>query len=366
MLAVLSGGGTAGHINPAIATAEVLRERGVEVRFAGRPVGRESEWVKLAGIPFKSFEAEGFRRSHPETIPHALLVDSKSTGLAKKWFQEIKPDVVVGFGGYVTIPVGRAAEKMGIPFVLHEQNSVMGMTNKYLAKKAASICLTYERAASSLKDTSKVVVTGCPVRASVFTATREEGRELLGIPSDARMLLVTGGSLGALHINNALCDMKDRLLGYDDLHVVHVTGSRDFEMVGEKLSLTDEERKRWHLIEYTNQMPACMAAADAIVSRAGASSLAEISARAIPAVLVPFPAAAENHQVYNAESLVESGCARMVLDADLDTPQFADAVCELVEDADLRASMVRAAKAQKTADAASALADIIMEAARAR
>ena len=113
MLAVLSGGGTAGHINPAIATAEVLRERGVEVQFAGRPVGRESEWVKLAGIPFKSFEAEGFRRSHPETIPHALLVDAKSTNAAKKWFAVIKPDVVVGFGGYVTIPVGRAAEKMG-------------------------------------------------------------------------------------------------------------------------------------------------------------------------------------------------------------------------------------------------------------
>ena len=363
MLAVLSGGGTAGHINPAIATAEVLRERGVEVQFAGRPVGRESEWVKLAGIPFKPFEAEGFRRSHPETIPHALLVDSKSTGLAKKWFAEIKPDVVVGFGGYVTVPVGRAAQKMGIPFVLHEQNSVMGMTNKYLAKKAASVCLTYERAASGVKDTSKVVLTGCPVRASVFSATREEGREMLGIPDDALMLLVTGGSLGALHLNNALCEMKERLLGYEDLHIVHVTGSRDYEMVGEKLGLTPEQQQRWHLIEYTNQMPACMAAADAIVSRAGASSLAEISARAIPAVLVPFPAAAENHQVYNAQSLVDAGCARMVLDADLDAPVFADTVCELIEDADLRASMATAARAQKTANAAATLADVIMAAA---
>ena len=364
MLAVLSGGGTAGHINPAIATAEVLRERGVEVQFAGRPVGRESEWVKLAGIPFKPFEAEGFRRSHPETIPHALLVDAKSTGAAKKWFAEIKPDVVVGFGGYVTIPVGRAAEKMDIPFVLHEQNSVMGMTNKYLAKKATSVCLTYERAASAVSDASKVVVTGCPVRASVFSATREEGRELLGVPDDARMLLVTGGSLGALHLNNALCSMKERLLGYDDLHIVHVTGSRDYEMVGEKLALTPDEQKRWHLIEYTNQMPACMAATDAIISRAGASSLAEISARAIPAVLVPFPAAAENHQVYNAQSYVDAGCARMVLDADLDAPVFADTVCELIEDADLRASMASAARAQKTQDAATTLADIIMQAAK--
>ena len=125
-----------------------------------------------------------------------------------------------------------------------------------------------------------------------------------------------------------------------------------------------DELERWHLIEYTNQMPACMAAADAIVSRAGASSLAEISARAIPAVLVPFPAAAENHQVYNAQSYVNAGCARMVLDADLDAPVFADTVCELIEDADLRASMTSAARAQKTQDAATTLADIIMQAAK--
>ena len=363
MLAVLSGGGTAGHINPAIATAEVLRDRGVDVRFAGRPVGRESEWVKAAGIPFEPFEAEGFRRSHPETIPHALLVDSKSTSAAVKWFKEIKPDVVVCFGGYVVIPVGRAAKKLGIPLVIHEQNSVMGMTNKYLAKKADAVCLTYERAGSAVGDKSKIVQTGCPVRSSVYTTTREEGRALLGIPEDARMLLVTGGSLGALHLNTALCDMKDTLLGYDDLIVMHVTGTRDFEMIKERLALTPEQEQRWRIIEYTNEMPACMAAADMIVSRAGASSLAEISARALPAILVPFPFAAENHQVYNAQSYVDAGCARMILDQDVDTPAFAQAVRELVEDADMRARMKAAAQAQKTGDAARTLADIAMEAA---
>ena len=364
MLVVLSGGGTAGHINPAIATAEVLMGRGVDVRFAGRPVGRESEWVKAAGIPFKAFDAEGFHRGHVSTLIKGIAIDSKSTGLAKQWFKEIKPDVVVGFGGYVSIPVGRAATKMGSPLVVHEQNSVMGWTNKYLASKADAVCLTYELANSPLKDESKVHLIGCPVRAAVYSKTREEGRALLGIPEDERMLLVTGGSLGALHLNKALCAMKERLLSYGDLHVVHVTGSRDYEMVKEMLALTPEEERRWHIVEYTNEMPACMAAADAIVSRAGASSLAEISARALPAILVPFPAATANHQETNARAYADAGCDRMMLDADVDSPEFADLVCELVEDADLRAKMTAAARARKTANAAEALADIVMETAR--
>lgn len=364
MLAVLSGGGTAGHINPAIATAEVLRERGVDVRFAGRPVGNESEWVREAGIPFKPFEAEGFHRGHPTTLIKGLAIDAKSTKLAKKWFQEIHPDVVVGFGGYVSIPVGRAAAQMGIPLVVHEQNSVMGWANRYLSAKAKAVCLTYDHAASAVKDSSKVVLTGCPVRKSVFSTTREEGRETLGVPEDARLLLVTGGSLGARHLNQALCAMKDELLSRDDLQVIHVTGPKELDTVTEALALTPEEQKRWRLYGFTNQMPACMAAADAIVSRAGASSLAEISARGIPAVLVPFPFATEDHQTTNARAYVEAGCAHMIADDQVETPEFERLVTELVDDADLRASMHEAAMAQDTANASSALADVVMKAAK--
>lgn len=365
MLAVLSGGGTAGHINPAIATAEALRARGVDVQFAGRPVGNEREWVTQAGIPFTPFEAEGFHRGHPTTLVKGLAIDSKSTKKAKQWFADIKPDVVVGFGGYVAIPVGRAAVQMHIPLVVHEQNSVMGWTNRYLSGKADKVCLTYEHAKSSVKDASKVVLTGCPVRASVFSTTREEGREQLGIPADARLLLVTGGSNGARHLNQAVSVMKDELLSRPDLHVIHVTGPKELDSVAEALSLSDAEKQRWHLFGYTNQMPACMAAADAIVSRAGASSLAEISARAIPAVLVPFPFAAADHQTTNAQAYVEAGCAHMIADDQVETPEFARLVTELVDDADVRSAMTAAAKAQNTANAADAIADIVMEAAKA-
>lgn len=363
MLAVLSGGGTAGHINPALALAEVLADRGVEVRYAGTPQGVEARLVKEAGIPFTPFEASGFNRNHPTTIFKGVHLIEKSSIAARKWFDEIHPDVVVAFGGYVCIPVGRAAVKKQVPLVVHEQNSVMGMANKYLAKHADAVCLTYDHAASAVEDKSKIVLTGNPVRKAVFRSTREEGRTMLGIPDDALMLLVTGGSLGARHLNQAMCALKDELLSYENLYIVHVTGPKELESVEEALSLSPEEAKRWMLFGYQNQMGACMAAADAIVSRAGATSLAEISARAIPAVLVPFPYATEDHQTTNARAYVEAGCAYMIADSEVESPEFARLVKTLVEDADVRASMSQAARAQKTADAAAALADAVMAAA---
>lgn len=366
MLVVLSGGGTAGHINPALALADVLQERGCDVRFAGTPTGVEAKLVAEAGIPFTPFEAKGFNRSHPTSIVKATALIEKSTIAAKKWFRDLKPDVVVGFGGYVCIPVGRAAEKLGVPVVVHEQNSVMGLANKYLAKKAAAVCLTYDHAAAALDEAvrSRVTVTGNPVRASVLAATRAEGRKLLGVPESARLLLVTGGSLGARHLNQAVCALKDDLLGRADVHVVQVCGPKEVDAVTEQLALTPDEAERWHLFGYLDQMGQAMAAADAIVSRAGATSLAEISARALPALLVPFPHATEDHQTTNARAYVDAGCAYMLADAEVEGPEFARLVGLLVDDADVRERMAAAARAQKTADAAAKLADVVMGAAR--
>lgn len=366
MLAVLSGGGTAGHINPALALAEVLQDRGCEVRFAGTPGGVEARLVPAAGIPFTPFEASGFNRNHSLTLPKALLTIQKSTKAASRWFDEVQPDVVVGFGGYVCIPVARAAEQRGIPVVVHEQNSVMGMANKYLARKAAAVCLTYEHAKGSLSDTSRVHITGNPVRAGVFSATREQGRETFGIPADARLVLVTGGSLGARHLNQAVVALKDELLAYEDVYVIQVSGPKEFDAVSQALALTPDQQKRWQVFGYLDRMGEAMAAADVIVSRAGATSLAEISARALPALLVPFPYATEDHQTTNARACVEAGAAFMVADAEVEGPEFKRLLHQLIEDADLRARMAEAARAQKTRDASTLLADVVMEAARAR
>lgn len=364
MRAVLSGGGTAGHVNPALALAEELRSRGWEVEYAGTPTGIESRLAPEAGLSYRAFEAKGFNRSHPLTLPKALVTLQKSTGAAKKWFAENPPDVVVGFGGYVCIPVGRAAEQLGIPVVVHEQNSVMGMANKYLAKRAATACLTYEYAAKDVAEGTSVVVTGNPVRRGVFDATREEGRAELGISDDALVLVVTGGSLGARHINEAMIALKERLLAMDNLVVIHITGPKELDAVTNAMGLTEGEQERYRLLGYTNQMGLIMAAADAIVSRAGATSLAEISARALPALLVPYPYATEDHQTVNAQQWVESGTAFMVADDRIESDEFATKLFRMLEDASLRDSMRGAALAQETSNAASALADVVEAAAK--
>lgn len=365
MLVVLSGGGTAGHINPALALAETLQERGCQVKFAGTPNGVEARLVPQAGIEFVPFEAAGFNRRHPLSLVRALRLLTKSGRKARAWLDRIKPDVVVGFGGYVSIPVGRAAENAGIPLVIHEQNSVMGLTNKMLAKSARKVCVTYACAAQGLVDPEKVEVTGNPVRKNILSSTRAEGRAMLGIPEDALMLLAFGGSLGARHINQALCTLKAQLLAYPNLFIVHVTGPKEYDEVVKELDLSPDERKRWILMGYQDRMGETMAAADMIISRAGATSLAEISARAIPAILIPFPYATADHQTTNARAYVDAGCASMMADDALDTPEFRAMVAKMIEDDALRDSMHRNALAQGTAHAAQRLADVVLKAARA-
>ena len=366
MKVVLSGGGTAGHINPALALATVLEQRGHEVYFAGTPTGVEARLVAQAGVPFQPFQAAGFDRQAPWTLVTSVLKIMRSAAKAKAWMRQLKPDVVVGFGGYVSIPVGLAAQQLGIPVVVHEQNSVMGMANKFLGKKAAAVALTYDVAAKDVADASKVTVTGNPVRAGILTATREEGRDMLGIPHDALMLLVFGGSLGARHINQAVASLKERLLAVPNLYLVHITGPKEFDTVNQELALTDEQAKRWITMPYQDRMAETLAAADCCVSRAGATSLAEISALGLPALLVPFPYATEDHQTTNARAYVGRGAAYMMADDQLDTPEFAEQLLALATDASVRQAMKAAAQSFETQDAAGKLADVVCSAAQCK
>lgn len=358
---VLSGGGTAGHINPALALAEVLQQRGHHVVFAGTPDGVEARLASQAGVDFMPFDASGFNRGHPLSILKGIRKISKSTKAAKAWFEEVKPDVVVGFGGYVSIPVSRAAEELGIPVVIHEQNSVMGLANKYLSLRADAVCLTYKSAGENTTGTQlRVHLTGNPVRQRVMQATREEGRAMLGVPQDAQMLLVFGGSLGARHINQVVAELKDELLSRDNLYMVHIAGPKELAAVEDALSLTETEKERYKLMDYQDNMAETLAAADMILSRAGATSLAEISARAIPALLIPFPYAAEDHQTKNAQEYVDAGAAFLLPDNQLDSPAFAEKLFTLIDDKQARDAMHEAALGFNTGDAAENLADVVL------
>lgn len=356
---VLTGGGTAGHIYPALALAERLKADGCEVWFAGTPNGIESRIVPDAGIQFSAFESSGFNRRHPMTLPKGVSLIMKSTRKAKKWFGEIKPDAVVAFGGYVSIPVARAAEQTGVPVVVHEQNSVMGMANKYISKKAKAVCLTYEEAAKYVPEGVRWTVTGNPVRGAVTKTTRQEGRAYLGIPEDATLLVVFGGSKGARHINEAVAAMKDDLLAIGGLHVMHITGEAELEATSSLLGLSDADKQRYHVMGYQDHMAETLAAADAVVSRAGATSLAEISARAIPAILVPYPYATNDHQRINARAYADAGAAILIDDSDLESEGFRKAVLGIASDAGERARMHEAMLSLQPEDAAAKLAEVV-------
>lgn len=362
---VVSGGGTAGHINPALALAEQLLQSGHTVFYAGTPNGVEARLVPEAGVDFTAFEAAGFNRNHPATIFRALRLLSASTGKAKKWFSQIQPDCVVCFGGYVCIPVGRAAKAQGIPLVVHEQNSVMGLANTYLAKRAARVALTYEAAGKGIADKGKIVVTGNPVRTSVLQADKSEGRAYCNVPQDACLLVVTGGSLGARHINQAVSALSTQLMERSNLYVRHIAGPKEYDAVVQALQLPEDVAQRYEVVGYEDNMGSVLAAADAIVSRAGATSLAEISALRIPALLVPYPYATADHQSANAREYVQRGAAMLVADDAVETDEFAYKLFQLVDDASVRTSMREAAATFQTENAAASLAHVVLSAAGA-
>lgn len=366
----LAAGGTAGHINPALALANELRARGHEVRFYGTKKGMEATLVPQDGFAFEGLDVSGFDRSRPWTGVTALLkMNRAKKALLEEFARQGKPAAAVGFGAYVCFPLAAAAAKAGVPLVLHEQNSVPGMANKALAKDAALLALTYPvseaKFAGKLGSDTRVQVLGNPVRASVLAPSREQGREALGIPADAKVLLIFGGSLGAAHLNKAACALRDELLARPDLYVVHAAGKKDYEQTREALALTDEQARRWRLSPYIDDMGSCLAAADLVLSRAGASSIAEIAALGVPSVLVPYPFATADHQTTNARYLTDAGAAVLFTDDEVAGDAFGEKLLELVRSTGEREAM-RAAAAGLAQDlAASKLADELEAVARA-
>ena len=342
MYFVISAGGTAGHINPALAVADELRKGGHEILFVGTPNHIESKLACEENFPFMGLKLCGFDKSKPWTIFSAVKKILSASKKMKKLFIDKRPDAVLGFGAYVSIPVGRAAKSLGIPLIIHEQNSVPGMANKYLSKYASLLALTYKESQKYFNCNAKTIVTGNPVRSSFESNSRENARMLLNIPSDSLVLLVFGGSLGAHHINSTICSMKDELLKIDNLYIIHSTGERDFDFVKNTLNLNDEQKIHWKVFDYIKNMGDVLAASDLVISRAGASSLAEIMTIGVASILVPYPYARSDHQTLNAKSCVEAGAAELIADKDVDSPEFSALVMELLLNKSKRDNMAKA------------------------
>ncbi len=358
----IAAGGTAGHINPALALAEEMTKRGHHVTFYGQPQKLEGTLVPQAGFDFTPISVTGFDRARPWTLVTALWkMRAAKSALARKFAADGVPSVAVGFGAYVEMPLLEWCRKSDVPYVIHEQNSVPGLANKTSARGAMSVCVSFPSALAAFEGhigpKTSLVVTGNPVRQSVVKASREQGRLAFGVDEDETMVLVFGGSLGARHLNEAVLRMGSDLLSRPKIKVIHSTGKELFDEVNQGLSVSEDQRSRWKVMPYIDNMGEALAAADLVVSRAGASSIAEIAALAVPSVLVPYPLATADHQTTNARYLVDAGAARLVPDDQLDGDALADVVFALVDDADQRQSMRQAARSLAQDQAASVLAD---------
>lgn len=358
-------GGTGGHINPALAVAGYIRENypEAEILFVGTADRMEAQLVPAAGYNFKTIEIQGFSREMNfdglKHNIHTVELLLKSERQAKKIITEFKPDVVIGFGGYVSGPVLSVAARMGIHTAVHEQNAFPGVTNKNLAKKVDVVMLTAPEAEKLLKPKNPCVVTGLPIRGEIINADKEFARAEMKL--DTRPLILSmGGSLGARAINEAVKHLILSRYEKKDCYYLHATGKAGVSVIddiGREIDL--DTNPQIMLREYINDMDRCLAAADLVVCRAGASSLSEIQALGKPSILVPYPYAAENHQYYNAKTMSDRDAAVLIEEKDFTGERLLAEVEKLLSDPKRLKEMGENARAMAILDASQRITECI-------
>lgn len=342
MRVLLTGGGTAGHINPALAIASSIRAAypDAEILFVGAEGKMETKLVPKAGYPIKTMRVQGFYRKptlknlvrNVGTVWYMLTAGQVSASILK----EFRPDIAIGTGGYVCGPILRKALKMGIPVLVHESNAFPGITVKALAKEGATILLCNEDARRHLPAGSHAIVTGNPLRVDFRNINTKEAkqkaRQELGL-DDRPVILSFGGSLGAKYINEAMVGVLQNSLKDGSLQHIHGVGSAGYAETCAALKQAGVplQGNGISVREYIDDMPRCMAAADLIISRCGAMTLSEIPAAGKPSVLIPSPYVAENHQYHNAMTLVERGAALCIEEKDLSADSLWDAICQVTK-----------------------------------
>ncbi|HWQ62255.1 MAG TPA: undecaprenyldiphospho-muramoylpentapeptide beta-N-acetylglucosaminyltransferase [Negativicutes bacterium] len=371
MKVIISGGGTGGHIYPALTIARAINDiQPADILFVGTRQGLEADIVPKEGFPFATVDAGGIERRL--TWGNLRAIARTFAGLFEAYgvIRRFRPDIVIGTGGYVCGPVLLTASLLGIPALIQEQNVIPGVTNRILARFVAKIAAGYPEAANNFgANKDKVIVTGNPVRREVLTATRAEGLESLGLSPDRLTLLVAGGSRGARSINTAMADVHARFAGRADIQILHATGSGEYNnIVGllQERGIDPAKTGNISIVPYLYNMPQALAAADLAVFRAGAVGLAELTVRGIPAVLVPYPYAAENHQEFNARVLENRGAAVVIRDAELSGALLADTLEALLGDAARLRAMADASRQLGRPEAAAVIARLAIDIAARR
>ena len=357
MKVIIAGGGTGGHLFPGLAIAEEFKRRdsGSEIVFVGTEHGIESKIIPREGFPIRFLRSEGI-------VGKSLL--RKARGIAElclsvfdagRILKSIGPDIVIGVGGYASGAIVMLADLKSIPTMIHEQNSVPGLTNKILGRFVKRICVTYHESLTSFP-MHKTFLTGNPIRARILKGEREAACRLFSLDKDLFTVFIFGGSSGAQSINRTMVDALNHLSDLrENIQFLHQTGDRDFE------GIRDAYRKagvKGTVTPFIYQMPEAYAAADVVVSRAGATTLAELTALGKPAILIPYPYAAGRHQEFNAMKLRDIGAAMVMLENNLSGERLAAAVRDIFGNETLRNEMKSASKGLGRADACSKIVDI--------
>ncbi len=356
MRVLMTGGGTGGHVYPALAIAEMIKTNcpDSEIAFVGTERGIENRLVPAEGYQLYHIQIQGIRRSLSLSNLKTAYLVMVSPSRAKKIIRSFKPDLVIGTGGYVCWPLLRAASELGIPCMVHESNALPGVAVRQLQKRVDVILTNFEETANLLKEKEKIVNVGNPLRRDCGVIDRAEARRRLGIPEDIRFVILSfGGSLGAQRINEAAIGvMKNYSDQREDVMHFHAGGARGFEhaqsmFVGYGL----EQNKRLVLKDYIYDMPTHMAAADLVICRAGAMTLTELAMMKKPAILIPSPNVTDNHQYKNAKVIADRGGAELIEEKDLTTQSICDAVARIAEDSAYRAQISEAVAAFAREDA---------------
>ena len=373
MNVIFTCGGTGGHINPAIAVANILKERDPDTRilFVGAKGGMEEELVPKAGYELRGLPASSFsRKLTPKGIAHnvgGVFKILSALNQSRKIIREFKPDVIVGTGGYASFPALFVGGKMGIPTCVHESNAVPGLATRLVAGQVDEILVCFEESGKAYSQQEKVEVVGMPVRREFIYTRREDARKELGL--DERPLVVSAfGSLGAREMNKAMADFLKREAdnGTPWQHI-HATGSFGWKWMPDLMKekgVALENCPGLDMREYIYNMPTVMAAADVIISRAGASSCNEIAAAGIPCILIPSPNVTDNHQEKNARVLERLGGCVVVLESECTGDRLYEEVEKLLADPDRRKSMRQALLHAAVPDSAERICDRIINLAR--
>lgn len=345
MRLLLTGGGTAGHINPALAIAETVRKNDPDavIEFVGIEKGKEADLIPREGYKLHFVQSMGIRRSLSFANIKALWLAWRSPKLkeTQKILDDFKPDLVIGTGGYASWPIMKAAADRGIPTAVHESNALAGMTVRRLEKHVDRIWINFEATAEQLKAKKKILRVGNPLRGGFGAISGQDAKRALGIADDRKLLLSFGGSMGAEEVNRAVIRlMKDYTAKHPEVLHIHAAGKRDYE---ESMKLFREANLTAHsncmLVDYIYDMPLRMAAADVVISRAGAMTLSELALMKKACILIPSPYVADNHQYLNAKTLADAGAATLIEEKTLNTDALTEAARSLLESDDARRDM---------------------------